>query len=152
MALTFFTGTVLVGRFVVVPVATKYGLQKSVRPVLFISAIGLVIVALSKTTYLGILGVIFIGVAYSVLWPALASVVGGRVNPEERGAAVGFMTALYDIAVGISSVIYGLLATHASTKYVFLVAACLAICAIIFDAIFADKRYFSSGSLPVSEY
>jgi hypothetical protein len=49
------------------------------------------------------------------------------------------MTGLYDIAVGVSSVIYGLLATHASTKIVFLVASIFVICAIIFDSIFADK-------------
>jgi MFS family permease len=74
-----------------------------------------------------------------VLWPALASVVGSRVSTEERGAAVGFMTGLYDIAVGVSSVIYGLLATHASTKFVFLIASAFVICGIIFDSIFADK-------------
>jgi hypothetical protein len=49
------------------------------------------------------------------------------------------MTGLYDIAVGVSSVIYGLLATHASTKFVFLIASAFVICGIIFDSIFADK-------------
>ena len=139
LALTFFTGTVLVGRFLVVPIATRFGLQRSVKPVLSMSSMGLVLIAFSTSTWQGILGVIAIGVAHSVLWPALASVVGSRVSTEERGAAVGFMTGLYDIAVGISSVIYGLLATHASTKSVFLVASIFVICAIIFDSIFADK-------------
>jgi len=139
LALTFFTGTVLVGRFLVVPIATRFGLQRSVKPVLSMSSMGLVLIAFSTSTWQGILGVIAIGVAHSVLWPALASVVGSRVSIEERGAAIGFMTGLYDIAVGVSSVIYGLLATHASTKIVFLVASIFVICAIIFDSIFADK-------------
>ena len=139
LALTFFTGTVLVGRFVVVPIATRFGLQRSVKPVLFISSLGLVLIAFATSTWQGILGVIAIGIAHSVLWPALASVVGNRVSTEERGAAVGFMTGLYDIAVGISSVIYGLLATHTSTKFVFLIASIFVICAIIFDSVFADK-------------
>jgi MFS family permease len=139
LALTFFTGTVLVGRFVVVPIATRFGLQRSVKPVLFISSMGLVLIAFATSTWQGVLGVIAIGIAHSVLWPALASVVGNRVSTEERGAAVGFMTGLYDIAVGISSVIYGLLATHTSTKFVFLIASIFVICAIIFDSVFADK-------------
>ena len=139
LALTFFTGTVLVGRFVVVPIATRFGLQRSVKPVLLMSSIGLILVAFATSTWQGILGVIAIGLAHSVLWPALASVVGSRVSTEERGAAVGFMTALYDIAVGVSSVIYGLLATHASTKIVFLIASTFVICGIIFDSMFADK-------------
>jgi MFS family permease len=138
LALTFFTGTVLVGRFVVVPIATSFGLQRSVKPVLFMSSMGLILVAFSQETWQGVLGVIAIGLAHSVLWPALASVVGSRVSTEERGAAVGFMTGLYDIAVGVSSVIYGLLATHASTKFVFLIASAFVICGIIFDSIFAD--------------
>jgi len=139
LALTFFTGTVLVARFVVVPMATRFGLQRSVRPVLFFSASGLVLVALSKSTWLGVLGVIAVGIAHSVLWPALASIVGSRASTEERGAAVGFMTAFYDISVGVSSVIYGLLATHASTKSVFLAASGLVIAGVIFDAAFGDK-------------
>ena len=139
LALTFFTGTVLVGRFVVVPIATRFGLQRSVKPVLLMSAMGLVLIAFSTSTWQGILGVIAIGLAHSVLWPALASVVGSRVSTEERGAAVGFMTGLYDIAVGVSSVIYGLLATQTSTKLVFLIAAIFVICGIIFDSLFADK-------------
>lgn len=139
LALTFFTGTVLIGRFVVVPIATRFGLQRSVKPVLLMSSIGLILVAFSTSTWQGILGVIAIGLAHSVLWPALASVVGSRVSTEERGAAVGFMTALYDIAVGVSSVIYGLLATHASTKIVFLIASAFVICGIIFDSMFANK-------------
>lgn len=151
VALTIFTATVLVGRFVVVPIATKYGLQRSIRPVLFISTIGLVVIAFSKSTLLGILGVICIGIAHSVLWPALGSVVGRRVGAEARGAAVGFMTALYDIAVGITSIIYGLVATYSSTKEVFLIAAALVICAIIFDAIFADKSDSTGEELPTLE-
>ena len=139
LALTFFTGTVLVGRFVVVPFATRFGLQRSVKPVLLISSMGLVLIAFSNSTWQGVIGVIAIGTAHSVLWPALASVVGSRVSTEERGAAVGFMTGLYDIAVGVSSVIYGLLATHAGTKFVFLIASTFVICGIIFDSIFADK-------------
>jgi predicted MFS family arabinose efflux permease len=67
---------------------------------------GLVLIAFSNSTWQGVIGVIAIGTAHSVLWPALASVVGSRVSTEERGAAVGFMTGLYDIAVGVSSVIY----------------------------------------------
>jgi MFS family permease len=139
LALTFFTGTVLVSRFVVVPIATRFGLQRSVKPVLFMSSLGLVLIAFCTSTWQGVLGVIAVGITHSVLWPALASIVGSRVSTEERGAAVGFMTGLYDIAVGVSSVIYGLLATHASTKLVFLIASAFVICGIIFDSIFADK-------------
>ena len=56
---------------------------------------------------------------------------------QDRGSAVGAMTAFYDISVGLSSLAFGLLATRSGTTLVFVLAAAVVLVAAGFDAVFA---------------
>lgn len=141
VALSAFTTTVLLGRFVAVPVATHFGLQRSLKPVLLISACGLILISTAHITMVAVAGVVLVGLAHSILWPALGSLVAGRVRAEERGAAMGFMTAFYDIAVGLSSILFGTMATKNGTARVFLVASGFVIFAAVFDGFFSKGRH-----------
>jgi MFS family permease len=144
--LTIFSLTVLFGRFIVVPMATRFGLQRSVRPAFLLAVIGLIVITAAHSTFLGIVGVALVALAHSGLWPALGSLVATRASDEERGSAMGLMTGLYDVAVGLSSLFFGIMATRVGTQMVFIVATGFVLMAIIFDTLFS-KRF----SLPATQ-
>lgn len=125
--LSVFTATVLVGRFAVVPVVVRYGLTRSLRPALVVTAAGLVVLATASGTGVAVVGAVLVAAGHSALWPALGAVGSGRVPAEKRGAAIGAMVAFYDSFVAVSSLLFALLATGAGTwtgtGRIFLVAA-----------------------------
>ena len=137
--LTTFSFTVLFSRFLVVPLATRIGLQRAVRPAFVLATIGLVIISLAHTTLWGVIGVLCVAITHSGLWPALGSLVATRASNEERGSAMGLMTGLFDIAVGLSSLVFGIMATRVGTQMIFIVATGFVLFAIIFDALFSKK-------------
>ena len=97
------------------------------------------IISLAHTTLWGVIGVLCVAIAHSGLWPALGSLVATRASNEERGSAMGLMTGLFDIAVGLSSLVFGIMATRVGTQMIFIVATCFVLFAIIFDALFSKK-------------
>jgi MFS family permease len=137
-ALSVFSATVLAGRFVVVPAAVRFGLARSLRPALIVTAAGLVVLATAPATAVAVVGAVLVAGGHSVLWPALGAVVAGRVPGEKRGAAIGSMVAFYDIFVAVSSLLFALLATGSGTwtgtGRIFLVAAVVVLAAAAFDA------------------
>ena len=148
--LTTFSFTVLFSRFLVVPLATRIGLQRAVRPAFVLATIGLVIISLAHTTLWGVIGVLCVAIAHSGLWPALGSLVATRASNEERGSAMGLMTGLFDIAVGLSSLVFGIMATRVGTQMIFIVATGFVLFAIIFDAIFSKRsQQDSTGVIPL---
>lgn len=140
VVLSVFTATVLVGRFVVVPLVVRYGLVRSLRPALVVTAIGLVVLATAPGTAVAVIGAMFVAAGHSALWPALGAVGAGRVPAEKRGAAIGAMVAFYDVFVAVSSLLFALLATGpgvwTGTGRIFLVAAAVVLVAAAFDAAF----------------
>lgn len=138
--LSVFSATVLVGRFVVVPVVVRYGLVRSLPPALVVTASGLVVLATAPGTAVAVLGAVLVAVGHSALWPALGAVGAGRVPVEKRGAAIGAMVAFYDVFVAVSSLLFALLATGpgtwTGTGRIFLVAAAVVLVGAAFDAAF----------------
>lgn len=139
-ALSVFSATVLVGRFVVVPVVVRFGLVRSLRPALVVTAVGLVVLATAPGTAVAVLGAVLVAAGHSALWPALGAVGAGRVPVEKRGAAIGAMVAFYDVFVAVSSLLFALLATGpgvwTGTGRIFLLAAAVVLVAAVFDAAF----------------
>jgi MFS family permease len=140
VALSVFSATVLIGRFVVVPVVVRYGLVRSLRPALFVTATGLVVLATAPGTAAGVVGAVLVAAGHSALWPALGAIGAGRVPLEKRGAAIGSMVAFYDVFVAVSSLLFALLATGpgawTGTGRIFLIAAVVVLAAAGFDAVF----------------
>lgn len=139
VALTVFSATVLIGRFVVVPLVVRYGLVRSLRPALVVTATGLVVLATAPGTAVAVLGAVLVAAGHSALWPALGAVAAGRVPAEKRGATIGSMVAFYDIFVAVSSLLFALLVTGSGvwtgTGRIFLVAAAVVLAAAAFDAV-----------------
>jgi predicted MFS family arabinose efflux permease len=123
IALVTFTVTVLVGRFVAVPMALRIGLARALPGALVLSATGLLMVGLGTGLPVALAGSMVVAIGYCVLWPVLGALVAGRVRGDQRGAALGALAASYDVAIGVSSIPFGLLVAGAGTEWIFVAAA-----------------------------
>jgi predicted MFS family arabinose efflux permease len=123
VALTCFSIAVLAGRLVVVPVAARLGMLRSLPYGLVSMAAGLLVIAATDDALAAGIAAAVIGIGYCLPYPALASLVAGRVPASQRGAAMGALVAFYDVFVGIGSVVFGLVAARAGTPSVFVLAA-----------------------------
>ncbi|CAA9352496.1 MAG: hypothetical protein AVDCRST_MAG16-2454 [uncultured Frankineae bacterium] len=123
LALTAFSVAVLFGRLVVVPLAAKVGILRTLPYGLVAMAAGLLVIAGTGSTVVAAGAAVVVGLGYCLPFPALATLVAGRVEPAHRGAAIGALTAFYDVYVGVGSVIGGLVADRSGTPAVFVLAA-----------------------------
>jgi MFS family permease len=123
VALTAFSVAVLLGRLVVVPLAARLGILRTLPYGLTAMAAGLLVIAGTGSTAVGAAAAVVVGLGYCLPFPALATLVAGRVPASQRGAAIGALTAFYDVFVGIGSVLGGLVADRSGTPAVFVLAA-----------------------------
>ena len=123
VALTAFSVAVLTGRLVVVPIAARSGVLRTLPYALTAMAAGLLVVAGTGSTTVAALAAAVVGLGYCLPFPALATLVAGRVPASQRGAAIGALTAFYDVYVGLGSVAAGLVADRSGTAAVFRLAA-----------------------------
>ncbi len=105
------------------------GLPDRIRPAITfyggISAMacGLLMLAAAPPPVSAVAGAAILGFGLSFPWAAVASTVVKRTPASERGAALGVLTAFYDLFVGVSSFVAGAVATHAGYSATFLMAA-----------------------------
>ena len=123
VALTCFSVAVLVGRLVVVPLAARLGIMTTLPYAMVVMALGLVVIGGTGSTLVAGVAAAAVGLGYCLPFPALASLVAGRVPASQRGAAIGALVAFYDVFVGIGSVAGGLVAARSGTDAVFVLAA-----------------------------
>lgn len=123
VALTCFSVAVLTGRLVVVPLAARLGIMTTLPYAMVVMALGLVVIGGTASTMVAGVAAAVVGLGYCLPFPALASLVAGRVPASQRGAAIGALVAFYDVFVGIGSVVGGLVAARSGTDAVFVLAA-----------------------------
>ena len=123
VALTAFSVAVLLGRLVVVPLAARAGILRTLPYGLAAMAAGLLVIGGTGSTAVAAAAAAVVGLGYCLPFPALATLVAGRVAPAQRGAAIGALTAFYDVFVGVGSVAGGLIAERSGTSAVFALAA-----------------------------
>jgi MFS family permease len=88
-----------------------------------IESAGLVLIAVSQSVAVALVGAVAMGAGFSLLFPSLALVVVNRVPEERRGAAMGTFTAFFDVGVGVGSPIAGAAAALSGYEAAFLIAA-----------------------------
>ncbi|MBC7374829.1 MAG: MFS transporter [Frankiales bacterium] len=123
LALTCFSVAVLSGRLLVVPAAARLGILRTLPYALLAMAAGLVVIAGTRSTLVAGAAAALVGLGYCLPFPALAMLVADRVPASQRGAAIGALTAFYDVFVGVGSIGAGLVAARSGTPAVFLLAA-----------------------------
>jgi MFS family permease len=86
-------------------------------------AAGLVVIAQAHTLATAIIGSLVMGVGFSVLFPSLALLAVNEVGDAGRGAALGAVTAFFDVGQGIGGPIAGAISSAAGYGTAFMVAA-----------------------------
>ena len=139
VALTAFSVAVLLGRLLVVPLAARLGIMRTLPYGLTAMAAGLLVIAGTGSTAVATAAAAVVGLGYCLPFPALATLVAGRVPASQRGAAIGALTAFYDVFVGVGSVLSGLVADRSGTAAVFVLAAGGVLAAAAVDVVLARQ-------------
>jgi MFS family permease len=123
MAFTAYAATILLSRFFlgglpdrIPPAYTFYG-------GIVLMALGLVLIASGPAGGLAIASGAILGLGFSFPWSAVATTVLRDIPADERGSAVGFLSAFYDLFVGVSSFAAGFVAGHYGYPAAFLMSA-----------------------------
>jgi MFS family permease len=93
--------------------------------------IGLVLLFLVKDSAMLLTAAALQGLGYSTCFSLVLSVASRSAAPDRRGTATATVMVGFDIGAGLSSVFYGLFASHYGFHAVFAVAAVIPIVAIV---------------------
>ena len=131
-AFSAFAFAVLFGRFMFGGLPDRMGPRRTLSIGYVFFAVGLVAIAVSHNPLEDVPASLLIGLGYAFPWPALALVVVNRVQPSERAAALGALTAFYDLFVAASSAVAGAVAGHFGLTSVFWLAfACMCVSVVM---------------------
>ncbi len=160
-AFSAFAFAVLFGRAAFGGLPDRMGPRRSLFAGYICLGLGLLVIATGlpsvHSSALDLPAALLVGLGYSFPWPALASVVVGRVPAAERAAALGALTAFYDLFVAASSAVAGAVAGHWGLSAVFwlaLACACGAAVLVAFTRLSDPVRHAESqrsrGAVAVS--
>lgn len=144
VALASFSVAVLLGRLLLVPLAVRVGLLRVTPYGMTAMAAGLVVLGLTGSTPIAAAAAAVVGLGYCLPFPALATLVAGRVPAAQRGAALGALTGFYDLFVGVGALVFGVVAELAGTGAVFGLAAVGVVGAAVMDALLARDEQRSA--------
>jgi MFS family permease len=148
VALTCFSVAVLAGRLVVVPLAARVGILRTTPYGLAAMAVGLLVIGSTSSSVVAGAAAAVVGLGYCLPFPALATLVAGRVPASECGAALGALTAFYDVFVGVGSVVAGVLAARAGTPSVFVLGAAGVLAAAALNVVLARQEQAERALAP----
>jgi MFS family permease len=109
-AFSAFAFAVLFGRAVFGGLPDRMGPRRSLFVGYVFLGAGLIAIAVGRSSAIDLPASLLVGLGYAFPWPALASVVVGQVPPSERAAALGALTAFYDLFVAGGSAVSGAVA------------------------------------------
>jgi MFS family permease len=120
-------------------------------------AIGLLILAPGPPGIVPVAGAALLGFGFSFPWSSVAATVLRRIPEQERGSAVGILSAFYDLFVGLSSFAAGVVARQYGYSAAFYMAAAALIVAAVAGryvfrpaAITAEEQFLSSSSAQIA--
>ena len=126
-ALAAFGGGYVMVRLFFAGLPARYGGRRVALVSLMVGAVGQGVIVIAPGPTIVAVGALLAGFGFSMVYPALGVELLQRLPPANRGAVIGGFSAFFDIALGASGPILGLLADHAGYGSVFVAAAiCLA--------------------------
>jgi MFS family permease len=129
LALTAFTTAFMLARIVLGHLPDQVGGAKAALASVLIEAAGLLLMWLAPWSILATAGAMLTGLGYALVYPGLGLEAVRRVTPQNRGIAMGTYTAFFDLGIGITSPVLGLIAGGAGLRSVFLASAVVVLCA-----------------------
>lgn len=105
---TAFAASVVFGRVVLGSLPDRLGPVRMTLVAGGAEAIGLGTLALASSLPVALAGAAIMGASFSLLFPSLALIALSRTPDDQRGAALGAVTAFFDIGVGLGAPLAGL--------------------------------------------
>ena len=121
-----FAAMIVLARLLAGHLPDRYGPAPVAIGAVLVEAGGLLLIALSHSLVLALVGGMAMGGGFSLLNPSLMLIAVGRVSQAARGAAMGTYTAFFDAGVGIGAPLAGLAAALTSYEGAFVLAAAVA--------------------------
>lgn len=110
-------------------------------------AVGLIVIGGGPSPGLAVAATALLGLGFSFPWSAVAATVLKEIPENQRGSAVGILSAFYDLFVGVSSFAAGAVARRYGYSAAFYMAA-----AALIAAAFAGRYvFYHRRALPQSE-
>jgi MFS family permease len=131
LALTAFTTAFMLARVVLGHLPDQMGGAKAALSSVLVETAGLVLMWLAPSSMFATAGAVLTGLGYALVYPGLGIEAVGRVPPQNRGIAMGTYTAFFDLGIGISSPVLGLIAGGTGLRSVFLASAVVVLCAAV---------------------
>jgi MFS family permease len=129
-----FAAMIVLARVLAGHLPDRYGPAPVAIGAVLIEAGGLLLIAVSHSLPLALIGGMAMGGGFSLLNPSLMLIAVGRVSQEARGAAMGTYTAFFDAGVGIGAPLAGLAAALTSYEGAFILAAAVAVSSALLTA------------------
>lgn len=120
----------------------RFGGARTAGWSLAIEAVGQAMLWLAPNPAVALAGALLTGIGFSLIFPSMGVDATRRVSPELRGRAVGNFTAFFDIAIGLTGPLVGLLVGPLGFQSAFLVGALATLAAI--GLLLADGRRASA--------
>ncbi|MGO8080443.1 arabinose transporter [Rhizobium leguminosarum] len=123
LGVTVFAVSFIVARVFCGHLTDKLGGARVALACLVLEAVGLATVWFAAFEAVAAVGAVLTGLGYSLVYPGLGVEAVRRAPAKSRGLAMGTYTAFFDLALGITSPLLGMLAGRAGTGRVFLASA-----------------------------
>lgn len=118
----------------------KFGGYKVALVSFVVEIIGQLLIGLSTSGWMAIVGCALTGIGFSLVFPALGVLAIKKVHPQMRGTALGAYSAFFDLSLGVAGPVAGLIAGWFSYQSIYIFGAISVLSAILI--LFKDK---SSG-------
>jgi len=128
---TVFAFSVVATRVLAGGLPDRFGAVRCATAAAVIEAAGLLAIGFAQSPGVAVAGALFMGMAFSTIFPSLALLVVNRVPEDRRGVAMGTFTACFDVGVGLGAPIAGAAAAIGGYGLSFEVAAALALAAMV---------------------
>jgi MFS family permease len=122
-----FAAMIVLARLLAGHLPDRYGPAPIAIGAVLVEAAGLLLIAVSHSLPLAMVGGMAMGGGFSLLNPSLMLIAVGRVSQSARGAAMGTYTAFFDAGVGLGAPLAGLTAALTSYEGAFVLAAAVAV-------------------------
>lgn len=136
-------GTVVATRLLAGGLPDRIGAARCAVGAALVETIGLILLGAAESLPVAFVGAVFMGAAFSLLFPALSLLAVNRVPPERRGAAMGTFTAAFDLGMLFGSPAVGAAAAIAGYSAAFYLGATAAVACAILSA-----RYIAEAMTP----